>query len=227
MKQHFAVLVERFIVLQEIEDSWQPGDYIALLDAMEYEAATEIANEELRDMCLMSLQDLEPEDAAAVVLKHRLSDKLSKGQIANISHEMPDEKMWEEYADISLHEQMFNVGSLLYAAFPGTFPKPDAVQVRISVTAKDETSMKTLKQSLPESFIVRLLAEGMDHSSTLHRLFEDQLGGDRFPEAESVVWIVRVESTADNMVTLEVISSGYWLDALRETRGYESTAVAD
>lgn len=36
-------------------------------------------------------------------------------------------KLWEEYADIWLHEPVFFVAALLYETFPIDFPQPDAV----------------------------------------------------------------------------------------------------
>ena len=43
-------------------------------------------------------------------------------QIDNLSNEILEEKLWEEYADLSLHEEFFAVHQLLYDAFEGTAP---------------------------------------------------------------------------------------------------------
>ncbi len=80
---------------------------------------------------------------------------------------------------------------------------------------------------LNESFLVRLLAGGMDGGSVLHRLFDEQLAGDSFPEAESIIWTLRTESMTDDTCTVEVISSGSWLDPLRTTRSYSAHAYPD
>lgn len=227
MKPGFEVRVLRFRVLEELEGVWLASDFRALLDMMEFEDSSGIDDAELRDMCLMSLQDLEPRVAAALLLRYRLGDRLSKGEIDNMSNEMLDEKLWEEDADMALHEQLFNVGSLLYAAFPGSVPVPDAVQAALSVTATNEPAEQLVAQPLGESFLVRLLADGMDEGAVLHRLFDEQIQGTSFPEADTIVWTVRCESTGEHAVNVEVISSGYWLDPLREVRSYESNAYAD
>ena len=151
----------------------------------------------------------------------------TSGQIQNIAHEMPEEKMWEEYADMELHELMFAVGSLLFQAFPRVFPEPDAVAVDLQVSAGNEAARALLRHPLSEAFVVRLLAAGMDDRAVLHRLFSEQLAGARFPEADTIVWIVQQQESDGTTAELSVISSGSWLDPLRDTRSYECTAFPD
>lgn len=62
--------------------------------------ADSIAADELRDMCLLALQDLEPPAAAAVLLRYKLSNELTEGQITNFSIESQDERLWEQSADL-------------------------------------------------------------------------------------------------------------------------------
>ncbi len=227
MTNNFHVQLLDFSNLREIEGAWTSDDFAALLDAMEYGDQSGMGGDELREMCLMSLQDLEPEDAAYLVLKHDMGDVLREGQLRNMANEMLDEKLWEEYVDPAFHERLFNVGSLLYAAFPRTFPEPDAVCVKLEVTSADAASGTLLTASPNESFLVRLLGDGMDAHAVLHRLYGEQLTGSSFPNADEVVWIVRTEAIGEDVMNIEVISSGYWLDALDRTRSYESTAYAD
>ena len=227
MKPTYEVNVVQFDVLEALDGVWTTEDFVSLLDAMEYGDTSGICHEELRDMCLLSLQDLEAHEAAELILRHRLTNRLSSGEIKNMSHEMLDEKLWEEYADMALHETLFNIGSLLYCAFPSIFPEPDAVCVRLAVTAVNEDAKQSLSQTLTESFLVRLLADGMESSAVLHRIFGEQLRGQSFPEADLIVWTINKKHGEDHTLELEVISSGYWLDTLRDTRAYESHAYAD
>ena len=227
MKAEFEIQVVRFSVLNELEGVWAEDDFVALLELMEFDDIEDLDTDELRDMCLMSLQDLGPRDAAALLLQYKLGHKLSKGEISEMSSEMLDEKLWEQDSDMTLHEQLFNVGSLLFAAFPTLFPEPDAVCVSLQITAGNELAEEVLSQPLSESFLVRLLADGMDQGAVLHRLFDEQLAGQSFPEADSIVWIVRTEAIDANAVKAEIISSGYWLDSLRNTRSYQSSAYGD
>ncbi|MCF8060609.1 MAG: hypothetical protein K9K67_15005 [Bacteriovoracaceae bacterium] len=227
MKNKFKIKLIRFKNLTEIPGRRSAQDYLALLELMEFSDIAEIAPEELEEMCLMSLQDLDPVEAAELILKFDLGKRLKDGQIKNIANEMLDEKLWEEYADPAMHEGLFNVGSLLYKAFPKSFPLPDAVAIELEILPTNEASKNTLEKHLTESLVVRMIADDMDEHSILKRLFEDQLKGRSFPEAESIIWTLSTSSTDDNITLVKIISSGYWLDALRDSTEYESSAYPD
>lgn len=227
MTNSFHVQVLDFSNLLEIEGAWTNSDFAALLEQMEFGDQSGLAEDELRDMCLMSLQDLDPDDAAYLVLKHVIGDALREGQLRNMANEMLEEKLWEDYVDPAYHERLFNVGSLLYAAMPRVFLKPDAARVRLEVTCLTPASSELLSAVPNESFLVRLLADGMDDQSVLYRMYGDQLRGKSFPDADKIVWIVRAEAASNDVWSVEVISSGYWLDALQGTKSYDSNAYAD
>lgn len=222
MKTEFDVTITAIDVLRDIADAWQPQHFTAMLNDMDYGETSGMSPTELREMCLLSLQDLEPAEAAAVVLRCRFGDRLREGQVRNCSHEMLDEKHWEQYAEMSFHEDFFHVGSLLYEAFPREFPTPDAAHVCLNVKARDSVGKQILQSEVDETFVVRLLADGMSDAAVLHRLFEDQIAGGPFPEAESIIWSFQQERTEDNTLTLNVLSSGYWLDALNDVESYVS-----
>lgn len=216
-----------FVTLPEIEGARTDDDFVALLDAMEFGDTAGMNSADLREMCVMSLQDREPAEAAALVLERDLGDRLRAGQIRSLAVEMLDDKLWEEYSDMSLHESLFNAGSLLYEAFPRSFPAPDAVRVELEAVATNEAGSEALAQASRESFLVRLLADGMDKASVLHRLFAEQLAGKPFAEADTIVWTARTQPIDVRTVRIDATSSGYWLDPLRDVRAYESTARAD
>lgn len=227
MTNLFRVRVLDFSNILEIEGSRTDSDFAALLEAMEYGDQSGMSEDERREMCIASLQDVGPEESAYIVLRHDLGDVLRDGQIRNLAGEMCDEKLWEEYSDSALHEQLFSSGSLLYAAFPNAFPKPDAVRVVLEITAANAGARQLITPLLDESFLVRLLADGMDEHAILHRLYSDELKAKSFPNAAEVVWTVTAETIDESTMKVEVISSGNWLDALAETGEYESAAYAD
>ena len=227
MKTDFHIKVLDFRDLREIEGAWTPADFAALLDSMDFGETGAMSDAEMREMALLALQDLEPAEAAELVLTQHLGDRLKSGQIQNAANEMPEEKLWEEYADLSLHEGMFNVASILYAAFPRSFPQPDAVHVTLEVESTSDAGQDILASPINESFVVRLLADGMDDNSILHRLFEEQLKGQSFPEADNIVWIMHIDSSKSPAITIQVTSSGCWLDPLRGTKSYDSSAHID
>jgi len=227
MATRFRVSVLEFTRLAELEGARSDADLRALLDKMEFGDTSGMGSHELREMCLMSLQDLEPPAAAAVVLGYDLGEELRPGQITQMSHAMVEEKLWEEYPEMALHERLFRSASLLYAAFPQVFPETDAVRATLTVAAENQEAQALLTGPLEESFVVRLLADGLPERAILPRLFEDQLTGTQFPEAASIIWTVTTRPHDEGGVELEIVSAGYWLDALRETRAYTSSAYPD
>lgn len=227
MSNEFHVRIIKFSNIGEISGAWTTADFKAQLDVMEFGDHSAMSDDELREMCILSLQDMKPADAAYLVLKHHMGDVLRDGQMRDLANEMQEEKLWEEYSDSSLHERMFNVGSLLYSAHPGSFPEPDAVCLSFEVTAINASAKALLTMTRDESFLVRLLADGMDDHAILHRLYGDQLKGKSFPIASEVIWILRAEVTGEDSMKFEIISSGYWLDALIRVKNYQSAAYAD
>ncbi len=223
----FRLEVLGFSILEEIEGSWTEADFQRLSARLELDDLSGLSAAEQRELCVLALGDLEPAAAAELLLQQRLGDALTQGQLRNASQEMLDEKLWEEYADMPLHERFFHVGSLLYQAFPRAVPTPDAVEVRVQVTAADAAGLRLLSAPLHESLLVRLLADGMPDSAPLNRVFGDSVRGQPFPEAESIVWIFSSGPLEGTTQEFKLIGSGYWFDALRETKSYGSSARPD
>lgn len=227
MKNNFYIEILKFSNLLEIEGAWKSADFAALLDETEFGDTSQLADTELREMCIMSLQDQEPDEAAYILLKHVIGGDLRDGQLRNMSHEMLTEKLWEEYVDPAFHERLFNVGSILYEVLPRSVPKPDAVRVNLKITASDLTSRQSLNPSPTEALIVRMLADGMGEHAVLHRLYSQQLAGKSFPNAAEVVWIIDTQPEDKLSLLMNVTGSGYWLDALEGTKSYSSHAYSD
>jgi len=224
---NFKVEITQKETLNEIEGAWTDSDFLTLLDEMEFSAQGVTTTSELRELCLMCLQDRPPVEAAELVLKHRLNAKLTAGQIKNAAIDLPGEKLWEQFADLTAHEELFHVGSLMFAAFPDVYFEPDAIRLSLKIESTNRPAEEILTQPLNESMLVRLLADGMGHSSILHRLFDDQLAGSHFPEASSIVWDYELVGKEATGVTVTIISSAHWLDSLDNVREYQSHATPD
>ncbi|WP_417518581.1 hypothetical protein [Minwuia sp.] len=225
MSHTFHVDVRDVIEIEEIDGTWTADDFRALLDAMDFGDHAGMAEDELREMCLMSLQDQDPNDAAYLVLRYVIGDALRDGQLRNMSSEMQDEKLWEEYVDPAFHERLFRVGSLLYAARPQVFPKTDAVRVTLEVRCPDAEGRALFDATPDEAFLVRLVADGMDARAVLHRFYGDQMKQAHFPEAPGIVWISEVSPAGPEAWTVELIGSHYWLGPLDDTKSFESNAA--
>jgi hypothetical protein len=221
MKSTFTITPVKYEKIQELPNGWANEDYIQLLDIMDYGDATEIPENELKEMTMMCLTDMEPDEASALVLAYIFKDKLTEGQIANLSHEMLDEKMWEEYADLSFHENFFNVAQLLYQAYNGKFPHPEAVQFKVSISTKNLQSLSIFKEDT-EVGLIRILAQGMPENTLIRRLFEDQLSGGGFSEAKDIIWQLKSDYVDEKTVELEIISSAYWFQDFKYAQIFEA-----
>ncbi|WP_426061631.1 hypothetical protein [Hymenobacter sp. B1770] len=220
--------VERlsFSSLSELPNSWQNADYKELLKKMNYDNPDEIKEAELKEMCLMSFTDMEPREAAEIVLTYLFPEELNAGQTENLGHQMLTEKLWEENPELPLHKGFYKATELLHTAYNGTFPRTQAVQFQVKCTAENPEDISILTES-PAAPLMRLLAQGMDDKALVNRLFTTQLEGNKFTEAESMLWELNIINTEANSVTFEVVSSAYWLDDFKYADTYEATTHAD
>ncbi|GAC1383594.1 MAG: hypothetical protein NVSMB30_31040 [Hymenobacter sp.] len=200
--------VERlsFASLTELPNSWQNQDYKELLKKMNYENPDEISEAELKDMCLMSITELEPRAAAEVVLGYLFPEQLNAGQIENLAHQMLTEKLWEENPELPLHRGFYQATQLLHTAYNGTFPRAQAVQFAVKCTAENPADLSFFDEQ-PEAPLVRLLAQGLPDNALLNRLFSAQLAGTTFGEARSIIWQLTAAKEALDAVVFDVVSS--------------------
>jgi hypothetical protein len=174
----------------------------------------------------MSFTDLEPVEAAQVTLGYLFAGQLSAGQIENLSHQMLTEKLWEEYPELSLHQGFFKATQLLYTAYNGKFPRAEAVQFQIKLTAEENASV-LLFDSNPEAPLLRLLAQGMPDNALLNRLFSEKLAGDSFEEAKHIIWRLDIIEKGNSHVIFEIIGSAYWLEDFKYADSYVGQTQAD
>ncbi|MCE7070995.1 hypothetical protein LZG74_11820 [Dyadobacter sp. CY327] len=218
----FKIEVLSFEHIQELPGSWEKNDLVNLLEAMDYQNPNEIKEAELKEMCMMSLTDFEPEEAAKIVLDYTIAGRLTEGQIQNLSHEILTEKLWEEYPELALHPDLYRSTQLLYEAFNGKFPRVEAVQFTIQISGDI-----SIFNENPEAPIVRILAAGMSDRSLIHRLFSDQIESSQFEEAKDIIWQLKQVSQSETSVTYEIVSSSYWLDEIKYADSYEAETHAD
>jgi hypothetical protein len=222
----FTVEPQKFTTISELPNAWNDQNYKELLEQMDFDDISGIAANELKEMCMMSLTDNEPAEAAKIVLEYLFSERLTPGQIDNLSNEMLDEMMWEEYADLSLHEEFFNATQFLYEAFNGKFPHPEAVRFQVKVTANKEEDLEILKRH-PEAPLIRLLVNGMPRNTLINRLFEDQLSGEEFKEAKDILWQLKMQPEGTNAILFDIISSEYWFRDFKYVEDFEADTHPD
>ena len=217
----FGVVVDGIEELTELDDSWLPTDYVAILTSQDVHGASQIAPEELRDMCLFALQDLDPPEAAAILLKYKLGTRLSAGQIKNYSIESQHERLWEQSADLAIHKPMFAIASLLNSVNSMAFPTPDALRVSLTVQCDDKVGLAIFNDTMDRELLVRMLSAGMDDSAILNRLFGEQIAEGKVADADSIIWSVSVDSSDPTLIHMKITSSAYWLNGLRETESFD------
>ena len=217
----YRVGVDEFEELAQLEQSWTPTDYVSILTSLDIADAEKIDAAELKDMTLFALQDLNPPDAAAVLLKYKVGTKLSAGQIRNYSIESQHERLWEQSADLSLHQDMFAVASLLNSVNAMAFPVPDALRVTFSIQCDDPSKLAIFNSDMDRAILVRMISAGMNESAILNRLFGDQIATGKVADADSIVWQIAIEHSDPTKLQVRITSSAYWLRALRETESFE------
>lgn len=200
---NYNIVINSLKTVNDIENSWSNSDVIALLKAFDFYDETITSDSELKYLLFLAITDLEPSEAAEIILSHILGSKLNEGQIANISHEMLEDKISEEYADISLHYDFFKINQLLYSAFNGTFPNIKATIIEFEMKLIDGSDKKITKE-----IIVKAFQGALAKNNLIDRLFHDEIIGKiAFDDANSIIW--ELHELGNH--TYKIITSDYWM----------------
>ncbi len=228
MNKEFNVEILSFLKISEIENAWAADDYKALLAMMDIgeDELGGMSESELKEMCLMSLNDFEAHESAKFLLAHIFKDEITEGKIDQMSHQMVENNLWEEHADPAYHMSLFNAYGLLRKAYNGTFTEPTGVKFTIKITANKKDSFDIFDPSL-HAVIVRLVSNGLNESAILNRLFEEQISGENFPDAKNILWILKEISKTDKERQYEITSSYLWFGELEDVLSFEANAHAD
>ena len=200
----FTVKIDSATTIEEIQDYWKNEDYANLLGLFDFPDANTIKTENLKEMLFMAISDFEPNEAAKIILTYKLSENLNEGQIDQISNDMLLDKICEEYPEIDLHFDLFNINQLLFKAYNGKFPNAKATLVKFSLEPLEQSEEEITKEVILKSF-----NRGLSDSNIIKRLFSDQMSTDlRFEEAEDIVW--KLEKADNNNFSL--VTSEYWMN---------------
>lgn len=202
MNVHLKIL--GFETLDSIPEYWTLQDYQALLQLCDIEDYEQMSLSEAEEMLFMALTDMEPDDAAKILLDYKFSSKLRAGQIDQMSHEMLEDCLPEEHADISLHYCLFNINELLNRAFNNKFPEAKATSIQFQLICDDSATKPPSKELLLKAFALCFVDRQI-----IKRLYDKQLAGEvAFPEAENILW--DVQSNKDG--TYSALTSRYWIE---------------
>ncbi len=197
MKYH--IIINSVKTVESLKDAWSKEDYLALLEKFDLEGESTSSFKELEELLFLAISEYETNEAAAIILDYRLSEHLNENQIEQISHEMLQDKISEEYPEISLHHELFNINQLLYKAYNGTFPNAKATIVEFEISPTNDISKEIVLKAFDKT-----LADG----NVIKRLFGNQLAGkESFEEAESIIW----DLTSTGKSSYTMTTSEYWM----------------
>lgn len=208
----YKINIEDVRTVDEIKEYWTKEDYIQLLERFNYPNADETEN--LRELLFMAISDFEPGEAARIVLDYKLSDKLSEGQIEQISNDMLIDTVCEEYPEMELQSTLFHINQLLFKAYNGKFPSSSATIIKCTITPSDKNN----DTKLTKEMVLRLFNDALSDRNIVKRLFEEQMNGNaEFPEAENIIWELKeLENdqfriiTSGNLVKKDEVISSEW-----------------
>lgn len=196
---NYHMVINSVKTVEELTDAWTNADYIELLDRFGFPNGAKSKPEDLEELLFMAISDFEAPEAAAILLNYKLSEHLNDGQIDQMSHDMVNDKISEEYSDISLHHPLYNINQLLFKAYNGTFPSAKATIVEFEVTPNRDISREV---------VLKVLDKTLANSNIIKRLYAEQLAGKEvFDAADDIVW--ELKATGDNSYIMT--TSEYWI----------------
>lgn len=195
----YHIIINSVKTVEELKDAWTNEDFIELLERFGFPEAKDSKPEELKDLLYMAISDFEPTDAAAILLDYKLSEQLNEGQIDQMSNDMLLDKISEEYSDISLHHELYNINQLLYRAYNGTFPSAKATIIEFEISPDKD---------IDKEIVLKVLDKTLAKNNVIKRLFSNHLAGkEAFDEAEDIVWKLDAKGNGSYILT----TSEYWM----------------
>ncbi len=190
-------------IVNELDFYWQNKDYVNLLKEFGFPDIEQIKENEILEYLFMAISDFEPANAAEILLKYKMSDKLNEGQIQNLSNDMLISKVAEQYSEPAFHFDLFNINQFLRKAYNGKFPDTEAIIITASFQRED------LDPEITKEMLIKSLSYGLKKSNLILRLFADQIDGTvPFDDAEKVIWDYRKLSGN----TIKISTSRNWID---------------
>lgn len=195
------ITIEKVDTIIEIPNYWSSQDYTNLLKEFDIPISTTLSEKEQIEYLEMAVSELEPNEAAKIILMYKLSNELSENQIEQISNDMLLDKISEEYPEISLHKDLFSVNQLLFKLYNGKFPNTKATSVQLQI------DIANYNEPLTKPEILKLIMQMTSNSNVIKRLYVDELGVENtFEQANDIIWVFTKDNNHYSLITSE-----YWL----------------
>jgi len=202
--------------VHSLNGEWGHEALRKILELADADDIGEIANDELEEICLMSLQDIGNQRAGEIVLEAVFGEGMRPGVRQNLVDDLQEDQPWNDFAEVSQQRGIFVAVCLLHKAFPTRYGTPDATRLTIRVQAETSAGLASIdpRQS---AWLVRLLACGLSDDNIVHRLYGDELKKGEFTEASGLIWGAEiVEEPAEGALvwTMSIIASSQLFHSL-------------
>jgi hypothetical protein len=187
-----------------LNNYWTIEDYRAILILCDIDDANDLSEQDTLDMVAMAFSDLKPNEAAEIVLGYKFGEQLNENQIKQIAHDMLEDDLSQEYADISFHYDFFQINQFLYRMYNGKFINSSASIIEISLT-----NPKGGEVSFSKFELLQIMAKSLSDKSVILRLYGDQItAGKNEALLEHIIW----QNWTTDQGTIMIATSEYLLD---------------
>ncbi len=225
MPNLYAVTIESIKEVHSLPGSWENDALRELLALAEVDDLGEIADADLLDMVLMVLQDLGNQKAGELVLEAVFGDAMRPGVRQNLVADLQEDEPWTDFAEVSQQRGIFVAVCLLQKAFPRRYGTPDALQLRVKVTAQSSAGAPPM-QAPQADWLIRLLACGMSEHNIVHRLYADELKAGKFKEADGLIWDCQaVDADSDNSRTFDLTAAAQLFNSLSPGQAFKASVI--
>ena len=206
--------------IYEIPNAWTGNDYRSIMAQLGLNQKVEFS--EVEEMAINALADQDHKVSAALLLNYKLKDHLTKDQIQNLSYDMMKVNISEEYPDIFIQHELFNINQLLHKVYKDRFLKNKAIELILTLKL-DQISYMRDEDWINNIILKALSPELGDHLEKL-RMNEDEINSrDRISLASGIFWKTEICKAMDGCFDIRLFSSRYWLGNVQPGLAYETT----
>jgi hypothetical protein len=216
MPDSFDVSVLSQDEVHALTGDWDNEAFRNVLALADADDIGEIAEEDLEDICLMSLQDIGNQRAGEIVLEAVFGASMRPGVRQNLVDDLQEDQPWNDFAEVSQQRGIFVAVCLLHKAFPIRYGTPDATRLTVRIQAETSAGLTSIE---PQNcaWLVRMLACGLSDDNIVHRLYGDELKKGAFTEAAGLIWQAEIaeEPTEDALTrTITIAASSNLFNSL-------------
>ncbi len=173
--------------IHSLAGAWGNDALRKVLELADADDIGEIADGDLEEICLMSLQDIGNQRAGEIVLEAVFAESMRPGVRQNLVDDLQEDQPWNDFAQISQQRGIFVAVCLLHKAFPTRYGTPDATRLTLRFETEKNAGFTSI-DALQPAALLRLLACGLSDDNIVHRLYGDELRNGEFSEAAGLVW---------------------------------------